>query len=66
MFETSRAGRDAMATSKPQGSVVIESARTKNGKLSFCKNHKIGTWNVRTVNTGKFDCQERNGKNKSL
>ena len=29
--ETSRAGRDDVATSKPQGSVVIESARTKNG-----------------------------------
>ena len=57
--ETSRAGRDDVATSKPQGSVVIESARTKNGKLSFCKNHKIGTWNVRTMNTGKLDIVKR-------
>ena len=57
--ETSRAGREDVATSKPQGSVVIESARTKNGKLSFCKNHKIGTWNVRTMNTGKLDIVKR-------
>ena len=34
---TSRAGRDDVATSNPQGSVVIESARTKNVKLSFSK-----------------------------
>ena len=51
---TSRAGRDDVATSKPQESVVIESAITKNGKLGFWKNHKIGTWNVRTMNTGKL------------
>ena len=58
--EASRAGRDDVATSNPQGSVVIESARTKNGKLSFCcKNHKIGTWNVRTMNTGKLDIVKR-------
>ena len=38
-YVASMAGRDDVATSKPQGSVVIESARTKNGKLSFCKNH---------------------------
>ena len=48
--ETSRAGRDDVATSKPQGSVVIESARTKSGKLS---------WNVRTMNTGTLDIVKR-------
>ena len=58
--QTSRAGRYDVATSKPPGRVVIESARTKNGKLSlFCKNHKIGTWNVRTMNTGKLDIVKR-------
>ena len=57
--ETSRAGGDDVATSKPQGSVVIESARIKNGKLSFCKNYKIETWNVRTMNTGKLDIVKR-------
>ena len=57
--ETSRAGRDDVATSKHQVSVVIESAITKHGKLSFCKNHKIGTWNVRTMNTGKLDIVKR-------
>ena len=51
--------RDDVATSKPEGSVVIESSRTKNGKLSFRKNHKIGTWNVRTMNTGKLDIVKR-------
>ena len=46
--------------------MVIESARTKNGKLSFCKNLKIGTWNVRTMNTGKLDIVKREmEKNKS-
>ncbi len=48
-----------MATSKPQGSVVFESARTQNGKLSFWKNHNIGTWKVRTMNTGKLDIVKR-------
>ena len=57
--ETSMAGRDDVATSKPQGSVVIESARTNNGILRFCKNHTIGTWNVRTMNTGKLDIVKR-------
>ena len=57
--ETSRAGRDDLAISKLQRSVVIESARTKNGKLSFCKNHTIGTWNVRKMNTGKLDIVKR-------
>ena len=34
-------------------------ARTKNGTLSFCKNHKIGTWNVITMNTVKLDIVKR-------
>ena len=57
--KTSRAGRDDVATSKPQGNVVIESARIKIGKLNFCKNHKIGIWNIRTMNTGKLDIVKR-------
>ena len=55
-----------MVISKPQGSVVIESARTKNGKLSFCKNHKIGTWNVRTMNTGKLAIEREQWKEQEL
>ena len=30
-------GGNDVAASKPHGIVVIESTRTKNGKLSFCK-----------------------------
>ena len=61
--ETSRTGRDDVATSKPQRSSVIKSARTTNGKLSFCKN-----WNLECKNKDYRKlryCQEKNGKNKS-
>ena len=51
--ETSRAHKYYVATSKPQGSVVNENIRTKNGKLSFSTINKIGIWNVRMMNTVK-------------
>ncbi len=57
--ETSRAGRNDVATLNLQGNVVTETTRTKCGRLSFCKNLKIGTWNVRTMNEGKLDIVKR-------
>ena len=41
--------------SKPQGSSITEKYRYKRKDQSFLKTHKIGTWNVRSMNQGKLE-----------
>ncbi|CAF3391752.1 unnamed protein product [Rotaria socialis] len=41
--------------SKPKGSSIAEHYRYKRKDQSFLKTHKIGTWNVRSMNQGKLE-----------
>ena len=52
---SSRNGTNDVATLNPKGSVDTETTKSKRNSMSFSKDHKIGTWNVRTMNIGKLD-----------
>ena len=41
--------------SKPKGNSMAEQYRYKRKDQSFLKTHKIGTWNVRSMNQGKLE-----------
>lgn len=41
--------------SKPKGSSIADHYRHKRKDQSFLKTHKIGTWNVRSMNQGKLE-----------
>lgn len=41
--------------SKPKGSSITEKYRYERKDQSFLKTHKIGTWNVRSMNQGKLE-----------
>lgn len=41
--------------SKPKGSSIAEHYRYKRKNQSLLKTHKIGTWNVRSMNQGKLE-----------
>ena len=45
--------------SNPQGNPVAEVTRTEHQTLSFSNVHKVGTWNVRSMNQGKVDVIKR-------
>ena len=41
--------------SKPEGSSIAEQNRYKRKGQSFLKTHKIGMWNIRSMNQGKLE-----------
>ena len=47
--------RNDAIESKPKGSSIAEHYRYKQKDQSFLKTHKIGTWNVRSMNQGKLE-----------